>query len=74
MSGRIQSLNNWTPKRAHTFAMRRIEKIRHLLIEIGAAYGDVDEMDVQEADQLLHGAIVDLEEALDDALAEGRKL
>lgn len=71
---RFQQLTNWTPKRAHSFAKRRIETIKHLLTEIGGCYGDVDMTVVSECDELINEAFRELEEHLDDALAEGRSL
>lgn len=71
---RLQTLNNWSPKRAHTFSKRRIATIKHLLTEIGGAYGDVDQCVVDQCDALIHDGFTELEEHLDDALAEGRKL
>ena len=65
------SLDNWTPKRAHGFAMRRIAKIEHLLVEIGACYGDVDSYVEHLADDYI-AQLKELKEALDAALAEGR--
>ncbi|QPC44493.1 hypothetical protein HW532_18400 [Kaustia mangrovi] len=70
----FQSLTNWSPKRAHSFSMRRVEKIKHLLTEIGGCYGDVDECVVSECDRLIDGAFEELEAHLADALAEGRSL
>ena len=74
MAQTFQHLNNWSPRRAHFFAQRRIEKIKHLLTEIGGCYGDIDQSIVDECDSLIDGAFVELEEYLDDALAEGRSL
>lgn len=65
-------LKTWTPKRAHSFSMRRIDRIRTLLIEIGTCYGDVDQAIVDECDNLNHNGLADLVELLDHALSEGR--
>ncbi|TCD15172.1 hypothetical protein [Oricola cellulosilytica] len=67
------SLNNWTPKRAHSFSMRRVLKIEGLLQEIGYCYGDVDNTVVMECDDVLNHLSA-IKEALDESLAEGKML
>lgn len=70
---RYATLNNWSPKRAAAFALRRLERINHALIEIGGCYGDVDECIVAECDRLRE-EFETLKEHIDDALKEGRSL
>jgi len=67
------SLDNWTPKRAHGFAVRRLDKIEHLLIEIGACYGEVDGYVERMADEYIRG-LKELREAIDGSMAGGRTL
>ena len=67
-------LKTWTPKRAHSFAMRRIDRIENLLIEIASCYGDVDQSVVTECDNIKDAGLADLVEFLDSALEERRTL
>jgi len=71
--GRRCLRGNWSPKRAHAFAMKRVGEIELILEEIGYTYGDVDQSVVSECDQLIHELPV-LVRTLDEALAEGRSL
>lgn len=65
---------NWTPKRAHAFAMKRVGEIQLILEEIGYTYADVDESVVTECDQLIYRDLPALSRTLDEALAEGRSI
>ena len=67
------TLNNWTPKRAHSFGVRRLEKIKGLLQEIAYCYGDVDNTVVLECDDAID-KLDAVRDALDESLAEGRTL
>lgn len=69
----IQGLRNWTPKRARSFANRRVNKMTHLLMEISYIYGDVDQSVVDACDDLTW-RLTELEGLLDESLAEGRTL
>ncbi len=69
----IQGLRDWTPKRARSFANRRVNKMKHLLMEIAYIYGDVDQTVVDTCDDLTQG-LIELEMFLDESLAEGRTL
>lgn len=64
---------NWTPKRAHAFAMKRVGEIKLILEEIGYTYADVDESVVTECDQLIY-ELPALTSVLDEALSEGRSI
>lgn len=64
--------NKWTPKLAHKFAMKRVEKIRFMLEEIAGCYEDVDQSILNECDQIHRYSLGDLEEALDNVLEEGK--
>ncbi len=67
------TLNNWTPKRAHTFSVRRLERINHALEEIAYTYGDVDNSIVVSCDEIVTN-IKDLKAQIDEALQEERSL
>lgn len=73
MGSGTATLNNWSPKRAHSFSVRRLDRIRNLLLEIGGCYGDVDNTVVIECDDAI-AKLDAVREALDESLAEGRTL
>ena len=59
---------NWTPKRAHGFAMRRVRQIELLLQEIAYTYGDVYQPVVSECNDIIDQQLDGLKEAIDEAL------
>lgn len=61
-----------TPKRLHSFCVRRIKEIELLLEEISYAYTDVDEAVNAEATRIRDEELKALREVLDYALEEGR--
>lgn len=65
-------LKNWTPKLAARAAKRRIADIQLLLQEIADLYGEVFEPVVNECDSIRDHCIPALDQAIDEALAEGR--
>lgn len=64
--------NKWTPKIAHRFATKRVEKIKFLLEEISGVYEDVEQAVVNECDQIYQYGLDDLVKTLQWALEEGR--
>jgi len=67
------TLNNWTPKRAHTFSVRRLERINHALEEIAYTYGDVDNSVVVSCDDMI-AQLKELRARIDEALQDERSL
>lgn len=67
---RIQG--KFTPKKAHTFCMKRVRDIELLLQEIASTYNDVDQTVVGECDAMRDEALAALGRTLDEALEEGR--
>jgi predicted RNA-binding protein with EMAP domain len=61
-----------TPKRMHSFCVRRINEIKLLLQEIAYVYTDVDEAVNTEATRIMDQELGALREALDYSLEEGR--
>ena len=61
-----------TPKRMHSFCVRRIDEIKLLLQEIAYVYTDVDEAVNTEATRIMNDELGALREALDYSLEEGR--
>jgi hypothetical protein len=70
----MRTVRPWTPKRAHTFAMKRVSQIELLLQEIAVAYSEVDSYIETRCDDLRDTELTALKTSLDEALAEGRSL
>ncbi len=63
--------NDWTPKKAYNFAMRRIAKIKFLLEEISGCYDGVVGSVECEVDRIYLNEFTDLEEILKEVRDEG---
>jgi len=72
--GSRQLRKGWTPKRAHSFALRRLRHIELLLEEIASTYSDVHQPVIDECDRIRDEALSDVRSALDEALEEERSI
>lgn len=70
----MRTLHRWTPKRAHNFAMTRVNDIEKLLVEITVLYDEVDQYTVNECERIKDEVLPVLREAIDGARELGASL
>lgn len=69
----ILKLKRWTPKAAHTAAVKRLTHIQAAYEEVISLYADIDETVVADCEDRIAG-LAGLKDVLNEALAEGRSL
>lgn len=64
----MTTLRDWTPKKAHRFAVSRLEKIQHLLNEISYTYDGIYQPVTFECELAIENGLKDIRTAIDEAL------
>lgn len=63
-----RTLKDWTPKKAHSFAMKRVQEIELLLQEISYTYDQIFQPVAYECDQLIENGLKVLRDEISNAL------
>lgn len=63
-----RTLSDWTPKKAHAFAMKRVKEIELLLQEISYTYDQIFQPVAYECDQLIENGLKAIREEVNNAL------
>ena len=63
-----RTVKDWTPKKAHAFAMKRVREIEGLLQEISYTYDQIFQPVAYECDQLIENGLKLIREEIDNAL------
>jgi len=63
-----RTVRDWTPKKAHAFAMKRVQEIEALLGEISYTYDQIFQPVAYECDQIIENALKLVREEINNAL------
>ncbi len=69
-----RTVKDWTPKKAHAFAMARVQQIELLLQEISYTYDQIFQPVAYECDQLIENGLKLIREEINNALECGAEL